>query len=308
MSRSNSERSGRSVIAAPPARSLSFDDVDGLRPAEPEQRPAASRRRPARARASSGRPRSRGDAVGLDAGVGGRDLRVDARRRRRDRVRRDVGGVEARREGPLALEVVVDAALQLVGERLLVRALVVEERAVGVVPGDRRAGSGSRLVVLGEVLADQREPTACRRARRRAVGLVREQRPARRRSWPADRRGRGRRVRTTAAIAAVLSSRIIRRAGRSGPGPPGPSSRAGTKVSSATINTTPTSTTTNVGESVRNVPAPAGVTRLPTSEPATASTASSGRKRPPIIARPPSTFGERDAELRRRPAGCRKPV
>ena len=42
------------------------------------------------------------------------------------------------------------------------------------------------------------------------------------------------------------------------------------------------------GVSVRNVPGPAGATRLPASEPATASAASSGTKRPTSIARPPS--------------------
>ena len=48
--------------------------------------------------------------------------------------------------------------------------------------------------------------------------------------------------------------------------------------------TTATSTTPNVGVSVRSVPRPAGLTRLPASDPATASTASSGMNRPPSIA------------------------
>ena len=47
-------------------------------------------------------------------------------------------------------------------------------------------------------------------------------------------------------------------------------------------------TTTNVGVSVRSVPRPVGDTRLPASEPATASAASRGRKRPASIATPPS--------------------
>ena len=71
---------------------------------------------------SSGRPRSLRDAVGLDAGVGLGDLRVDARGRGRHRVGRDLRGREVRRVGALALEVVVDEALELVGEVLLVRA------------------------------------------------------------------------------------------------------------------------------------------------------------------------------------------
>ncbi len=53
---------------------------------------------------------------------------------------------------------------------------------------------------------------------------------------------------------------------------------------------TATSRKTKVGVSVRNVPAPGGATRLPDSEPATASAASSGRKRPTSIAPPPSRF------------------
>ena len=58
-------------------------------------------------------------------------------------------------------------------------------------------------------------------------------------------------------------------------------------MSKATIKITETRTTTNVGESVRSVPRPGGWTFLPASEPATASTASSGRKRALIITRPP---------------------
>ena len=43
-----------------------------------------------------------------------------------------------------------------------------------------------------------------------------------------------------------------------------------------------------MGESVRKVPGPVGVTRLPTSAPATASAASRGTKRPKSIATPPT--------------------
>ena len=105
--------------------------------------------------------------------------------------------------------------------------------------------------------------------------------------------------------AAVLSSRmsveLVER-----PWTTGPRSRAGTKVRRATIRTIATRTTPNVGVSVRSVPRPAGLTRLPASEPATASTASIGRKRPPSIARPPSTSAN---EMPKAPAlvpfGCR---
>ena len=74
-------------------------------------------------------------------------------------------------------------------------------------------------------------------------------------------------------------------------------------MSAATIATTTTSRKTKVGVSVRNVPAPAGATRLPASEPATASAASSGTKRATSIE--PPAVGERQPAL---PAQVVKPV
>ena len=111
------------------------------------------------------RPRSRGDPVGLDARVGLGDVGVDAGGRRGRRVGRDARRGQAGRVGPLALQVGVDVALELVGEVPLVGALVVEERRRRGVPRRRRPALEVRRV-LGEVLADQpasRRP--CRRAR-----------------------------------------------------------------------------------------------------------------------------------------------
>ena len=69
------------------------------------------------------------------------------------------------------------------------------------------------------------------------------------------------------------------------------------------------SRTTNVGVSVRIVPGPAGATRLPASEPATASAASIGRKRPSSIATPPSRLAKVIPKAPTLPPfGCRKPV
>ena len=56
------------------------------------------------------------------------------------------------------------------------------------------------------------------------------------------------------------------------------------------------STTPNVGVSVRSVPRPAGLTRLPASEPATASTASSGQEAAAEHREAAEHVGERDAE------------
>src|SRR5262249_48122176 len=90
----------------------------------------------------------------------------------------------------------------------------------------------------------------------------------------------------------------------------GPSREAGKKVRAATNTTAPSRRTTKVGESARKVPAPAGATRLPASEPATASTAISGRKRPNSITRPPSRLAKSKPSAPALPGafGCRKPV
>ena len=58
-------------------------------------------------------------------------------------------------------------------------------------------------------------------------------------------------------------------------------------MSAATITITKISRSTNVGVSVRKVPAPGGETCLVASEPATASAASSGTKRANSIVPPP---------------------
>ncbi len=70
----------------------------------------------------------------------------------------------------------------------------------------------------------------------------------------------------------------------------GPRSSAGTNTRSATRITVAIRRITKVGVSVRIVPGEKGETRLPESAPATASAAIIGRKRPKIIAMPPTTF------------------
>src|SRR5262249_6938464 len=71
----------------------------------------------------------------------------------------------------------------------------------------------------------------------------------------------------------------------------GPSVSAGNTIRPAVSTMTPTSSTANVGPSVRNVPADTGAVFFAASEPPIASAARSGTKRPKYIATAP-----RDAE------------
>src|SRR5262249_58564993 len=68
----------------------------------------------------------------------------------------------------------------------------------------------------------------------------------------------------------------------------GPSVKAGKTMRPAVRRITPTSSTTNVGPSVRKVPAQTGATFLPASEPPSASAASRGAKRPRSMATAPN--------------------
>src|SRR5262249_47324703 len=68
----------------------------------------------------------------------------------------------------------------------------------------------------------------------------------------------------------------------------GPSVSAGNTINPAVSKMTPTSSTTNVGPSVRKVPAETGATFLPASEPPSASAASRGAKRPSSMAIAPN--------------------
>ena len=91
-------------------------------------------------------------------------------------------------------------------------------------------------------------------------------------------------VSTTTAMTDDLSSRSIRTAPRRS----ARASSAGKTIRPAVRMITPTSRTTNVGPSVRKVPAETGAVFLPASEPARASAASSGAKRPNSRATVPS--------------------
>src|SRR5262249_29634777 len=69
----------------------------------------------------------------------------------------------------------------------------------------------------------------------------------------------------------------------------GPSVSAGKTINPAVRMMTPTSRTTNVGPSVRNVPADTGAVFFPATAPASASAARSGANRPRIRATVPNS-------------------
>lgn len=80
-------------------------------------------------------------------------------------------------------------------------------------------------------------------------------------------------------------------------------------MSAATITITKMRRNTNVGVSVRNVPAPGGATRFVASEPATASAANIGTKRAKSIVTPPRRSAKVMPKAPTLPGafGCTKP-
>src|SRR6478672_12018057 len=96
--------------------------------------------------------------MGLDLGVGLRDVWIDARRRLSDRVDRDAGGGQARVVGPVELQVVGNPQLDLLFLGQAVGAEVAEEGDRWVVAGRRGPRlevAPVRLAVPGELLGDQ---------------------------------------------------------------------------------------------------------------------------------------------------------
>ena len=141
------------LAGLPPSASLSSTTLTDLSPAMPSSGRLESRRS-ARARARAGcRARRRPDWPGSRRSLG--DVRIDPGGRRGDRVGRDVARLEARVERALALEVVVDVARELVGERLLVGPWLLKNVASAAYPvTDGRGLEGARVVgvVVGHEL------------------------------------------------------------------------------------------------------------------------------------------------------------
>ena len=160
-----------------------------------------------RAHPATSRPRFSATRLAWISALASEMSRVDARGGRRHRVGREARRGQARACRALALEVRVDVALELVGEVLLVRALVVEE-------GRRRRVAGRRRAALEDgVSLEKSWPISFEPTTLPSRSIIEPSALPGNTTWltPVMSEGNARpstTVKVTTAIAAVLSSRM----------------------------------------------------------------------------------------------------